>query len=381
MNGTWIRLTRSELHQKVWAAPIKKVAQELGISASSLANACRKHTIPLPSSGHWTKVELGHKITPTPLIPEPGGKEAVQIHIRERLSPELAAVAAEVAPQVPIPQELSHALALRTEKLLASGKENERKLLMPKTGSAAHLLVSRQQLPRALRIMNALFLALEEQGHVVSWPKKEEDRLMVIVEGESVPVSMQEVIDSKPHVLTSAEEKHSWRAPKWDYTLSGRLRLSIDTVPYNSHIRATWADGRVQIVENCIGDFIVGLKVAAAAIKKSRLESEAWARRREEERKQREEQQRRAEEHKRRVEFVNGLIENWEEANRVRTFVMALTEAASQMECSDEKRSEIQQVLDWTTNYADFLDPLTDLPGSMEEFVHPELKYPWLKSN
>src|SRR5271166_2293437 len=106
MNGKWIRLTRSELHQKVWAAPIKTVAQELGIPASSLANACRKHAIPLPSSGHWTKVELGHKITPTPLTPEPGGKEVVQIHIRERLSPELAAVAAEVSPKVPIPQEL-----------------------------------------------------------------------------------------------------------------------------------------------------------------------------------------------------------------------------------------------------------------------------------
>lgn len=134
-------------------------------------------------------------------------------------------------------------------------------------------------------------------------------------------------------------------------------------------------------MENCIGDFIVALKVAAAAIRRSRLESEAWARRRQEERKQREEQQRRAEEHKRRAEFVSRLIENWEEANRVRTFVMALTEAASQTECSDEKRNEIQQVLDWTTEYADLLDPLTDLPGSVEEFVHPELKYPWLKSN
>jgi len=190
MNDKWIRLTRSELHQKVWAAPIKKVAQELGISAPSLANACRKHNIPLPSAGCWTKVELGYKIAPTPLIPELSGNEAVQIHIRERLSTELAAVGAEQPPQVPIPQELSHALALRTEKLLASGKENERKLLMPKAGSAAHLLVSRQQLPRALRIMNALFLAFEEQGYMVSWPKRDEDRLAVIIEGESVPVSM-----------------------------------------------------------------------------------------------------------------------------------------------------------------------------------------------
>ncbi len=378
MNGTRIRLTREELYKKVWAAPMKTTAQEFKLSTSTLANVCRKHNIPLPPVGHWMKVELGHKITPPPL-PESSGNQQVEMHVRERLSPELAAVAAEFPAQVPIPPELSHALALRTEKLLASGKENDRKLLVPKTGAAAHLLVSREQLPRALRIMNALFLALEGRGYMVSWPKKEEDRLTVIVEGESVPVSMQEVIDGKPHVLTPAEEKHSWRAPKWDYTLSGRLRLSIDTVPYNSHIRATWADGRVQIVENCIGDFIVGLKVAAAAIKKDRLEREEWNRRWEEERKKKEEQQRRAEEHQRRAEFIGGLIKNWQEANRVRTFVRALTEAASQKELPDDKKHEIQQVLDWTTKYADSLDPLTGLPDSVEEFVHPELKYPWLK--
>ena len=379
MNGTWIRLTRSELHQKVWAAPIKKVAQDLGLSASSLANACRKHNIPLPSVGHWTKVEVGHKIALTPLIAQPGDNEAVQIHIRDRLSPDLATVAAEHPPQVPIPQELSHALVLKAEKLFAAGKENDRKLLVPKTGIAPHLVVSRQQLPRALRIMNALFLALEDRGYVVSWPTKDGERLKVNVEGESVAVSMQEVLDSERHVLTPAEEKHPWMAPKWNYKLIGRLRLSIESVPYSSHIRATWADGRIQILENCVGDFIVGLKVASAAIKKSRLESEAWARRREDERKQREEQQRRAEEHKRRAEFVSGLIENWEEANRVRTFVKALTEAATRTESSDEKKNEIQQVLDWTTKYADLLDPLTDLSDSIDEFVHPEQKYPWMR--
>jgi hypothetical protein len=344
----------------------------------SLRNVCRKHNIPLPPVGHWTKVELGHKVTPPPL-PESSGNERVQLYVRERLSPELAIVAAEAPPNVQIPKELSHTAALKTEKLLASGKENDRKLLVPKTGAVPHLLVSRQQLPRALRIMNALFLALEKQGCVVAWPKKEGEHLTVNVEGESIPVSMQEVIDSKPHVLTPAEEKDSWRAPKWDYTLSGRLRLSIGTVPYNSHIRATWADGRIQIVETCIGDFIVGLKVAAAAIKKDRLEREAWNRRWEEERKKEEEQRRRAEVHKRRAEFVGGLIKNWEEANRVRTFVRALTEAASQKALPDDKKDEIQQVLDWTTKYAELLDPLTKLPGSIAEFVHPELKYPWLK--
>lgn len=63
----------------------------------------------------------------------------------------------------------------------------------------------------------------------------------------------------------------------------------------------------------------------------------------------------------------------------MRTFVRALTEAASTTELPDGKKQEIQQVLDWTIKYADLLDPLTDLPDSVDEFTHPELKYPWLK--
>ena len=122
MNGNWIRLTREELYKKIWAAPMKTVAQEFGVSASGLASVCRKHNIPVPAVGHWTKIEVGKKITPPPLIPELSGNERVHFHVRERLSPELAAVAAEVPPSVPIPQQLSHALALKAEKLLTSGK-------------------------------------------------------------------------------------------------------------------------------------------------------------------------------------------------------------------------------------------------------------------
>src|ERR1700745_2231879 len=100
MNGNWIRLTREELYKKVWAAPMKTVAQEFGLSSSGLANVCRKHNIPVPAVGHWTKIEVGKKTTPPPLIPELSGNERVHFHVRERLSPELAAVAAEVPPSV-----------------------------------------------------------------------------------------------------------------------------------------------------------------------------------------------------------------------------------------------------------------------------------------
>jgi hypothetical protein len=141
------------------------------------------------------------------------------------------------------------------------------------------------------------------------------------------------------------------------------------------HLLFTYPD----LHHRLLGDFIVGLKVAAAAIKKHRLESEEWARRREEERKQREERERRAQEHKRKAEFITELIGKWEEAERVRAFVKAMTECSVQLELSEKAKSDIQQLVDWTKEYTESLDPLSDLPDSIDEIVHPERKYAWLK--
>ena len=141
MTGTRIRLTREELYKKVWAAPMRAVGQEFGLSASALANVCRKHNIPVPAVGHWTKIELGHKITLPALIPELSGNEAVHIYVRERLSPELAALAAETSPKVTIPNDISHALALKTEKLLVIRQRERQKT--PRTESGNGISSSR----------------------------------------------------------------------------------------------------------------------------------------------------------------------------------------------------------------------------------------------
>jgi hypothetical protein len=378
MTQTRIRLTRAELYEKVWATPVRTLAKEFGMSDVGLAKICRKHDVPVPPVGYWRRAETGHQVARLPLHPAKNGPETLDIYVRERLKPELAALAAEPAPEIAIPEEVSHALVVRTEKLLTHGKESEKKLVLPKNGGSAHLLVSREQIPRALRIMNALFLALEERGQSVSWSKEEEATLTLAVDGETVRFCVLEVTESRRHLLTPEEQKHPWMAPKWDYKLTGKLQFRVGNLPYSAGVRGTWSDGKCQRLENCIGDFIVGLRVAAAAIKKNRQEIEERERRWEEERKQREEQRRKAEEHKRKAEFVTELMRNREEAENVRTFVKALAECAGKLELSSEEKGDIQQVVDWTTKYADFLDPLSDLPDSIAEFVHPERRYPWL---
>lgn len=380
MSQTKIRLTRAELYEKVWATPMRTLGQEFGMSDVGLAKVCRKHSIPVPPVGYWRRKETGYKVA-QPLLPAAeDGREHLDIYIRERLRPEFEELARHVPPKIGIPPDISHPLVLRSDKLLDRGKLNQHGLVISKNGALAHLLVSIEQLPRALKVLNALLLALEERGQTASWPKQENSLLAVSINGEAVRFSLSELADSAPHVLTPSDAKHPWSAPKYDYKLTGRLQLQIANLPsFMGPIRRTWADGKQQRIEDCIGDFMVGLTVAAAAIKKNRQETEERHRRREEERKREEEERRIAEEQKRKAELVADLIGNWEEAVRLRKFMKAIEEETVRSGFSAEARNDIQQVVEWVRQYADTLDPLSSLPEAIEEFVRPESKYWWLE--
>jgi hypothetical protein len=376
MTAERIRLTRAELYERVWATPMRTLAKEFGMSDVGLAKICRRHNLPVPPVGYWRRKETGYKVKRPSLPPAKDGREHLDIYIRERLRPEFEELARQTAPKIAIAPDISHPLVLRSEKLLDRGKVNQHGLVISKDGALQHLLVSREQLPRALKVLNALLLALEERGQSASWPKEENASLAVNIDGEAVRFSLSEPTDSAPHVLTPTEVKHPWSAPKYDYKLTGKLQLQIANLPhFMGPIRRTWADGKQQRIEDCIGDFMVGLTVAAAAIKKNRQQTEERHRRREEERKREEEERRIAEEHERKAELVTELIGNWEEAVRLRKFVEAIEQETVGSNFSEAESNDILQVVEWVRQYADTLDPMCDLPEAIEEFVRPESKY------
>jgi hypothetical protein len=275
-----------------------------------------------------------------------------------------------------IPEQLSHPVVLRTEKLLALSTEDHIKRILPKRGVFFHVYVSREQKGRALRIFNALLLVLEEQGCKFSWPEEENSILSLMIDGETLTFGICEIFNAKPHVLTRAEEKKPHPlAPRWDYQLTGRLRLFVGKIPYASEGRKTWSDGRYQRLENFLESFVLGLRVAAATTKKNRLKREEEERRREEERKQEEEEEKVASEQERKARFIGGLMRDWQQSRSLRAFAKALREAADQLKLSDQEKNDLQHVVGWTCDYAESLDPISNLPDCVEEFVHPERKY------
>ena len=81
--------------------------------------------------------------------------------IREPILPDGEGMSHEV-PTVPVSadRQISHPVVVRSERLLRNANKDESEILVPRKGSASHLRVTEAGLPRALRILDAFFIAL-----------------------------------------------------------------------------------------------------------------------------------------------------------------------------------------------------------------------------
>lgn len=72
MTAAGASLTRRELYDRVWVAPMAKVAAELGLSGGGLAKICDRLLIPYPPRGHWARAKAGRvsERPPLPVAPE-----------------------------------------------------------------------------------------------------------------------------------------------------------------------------------------------------------------------------------------------------------------------------------------------------------------------
>ena len=212
MADNQIRISREELYEKVWTLPLRKLAPEFGLSDVGLAKLCKRHSIALPGLGYWTRVQFGKGPKRTLLPPlEKTIKNQIEIVIQptpaNRIIRDLnsESKAETIRIQLSDNEPVSHAFAIRTQKLLSHAIKNERGLLVPKNGLVPHISVSDSALPRALRILSGLLRVLEERNFTVRWAKDEGSKLYVVALDEEMDFAISEKIDAVPHTLTEQE--------------------------------------------------------------------------------------------------------------------------------------------------------------------------------
>jgi hypothetical protein len=354
---------REELYERVWTTPVHRLAEEFGYSDVGLAKFCRKHQIPTPGLGYWRRLELGHKPsrTPLPLVEQPAPYQ-IELTIRERIAEGDESEKTE-APLVPVlPEEpISHPFVVRLGRLFKNAKKDEKALLVPRTGAAPHLLVTEETFLRALQILNALFAGFEQHGVQVVWPKDDKANLTLLYESETIGFCLSEILEAKAHVPSKEETERKkrdywWSAPKWDYQPTGSLRISL-LCGETTSTRKTWSDGKKRRLEEWLGEVIVGVDVLVRAIKKVKMDRQRWHEEFEAKQKRHREEEERAREFARKGEVISKAAQALQQSQSVRQLAVCLGNSAHLNKLNNESLSQMRELLEWCSEYANRIDP------------------------
>jgi hypothetical protein len=249
------------------------LAKEFDISDVGLSKACRKHSIPVPPVGHWTKVEHGKPVSQPPL---PKGDDIEVVleanRFRPPPPPESVAVLKPMGLEVHLPATTEHLapLAGATFKRLSKSKPDARGIVSYRGPDVFHCEVSPKLVDRAVRILHAVETAVPEIGTRLC--KAPEDNCIQIErDGIGVTFRLFEKFTSTFEILK--DPKYSWNDRKiYTYTMTGRLTLQIEGY-FDG--QKSWADGKRDNLDDKLSMFVNGLVVAIESIRAKRLE---WAR-------------------------------------------------------------------------------------------------------
>lgn len=367
-----IEFQREELFAKVWAVPLLKLAQTIGVSDVALAKACRRAEIPLPGRGHWAKAEGDRRKQPSlPVLKNSYYQvvrfmviDAAQTSIPAQPKPEKGARIVVLAHL-----DAPHPLVARTRKEAAKAKV-EQGLIRLNRQRALDIRVSPVTLDRTLRLIDALIKASETQGHI--WKTTKNAQTTVTINDQTFHLCVREKLDRHELPLPPPPPRpppppgrHRWEPnldsllrPRhlYEWTSTGKLSISIDGQWFDRAVQKNWNDTDRTPLEAKLHEVLAGFGAAAVAIQTHRDELE---RRRKVEAEcaaqQQEEARHRAHQQQLRIRLVHS-IERWEQAQRLRDFCSAVEARLNTL--PPEAQVSGRAWLQWAAAQIDRLDPL-----------------------
>lgn len=391
-----IRFERVALYDEVWSTPLTKLGEKYGMSDNGIRKVCKAMDIPLPSAGHWAKVEAGQQVTKAELPadakqttfisrPPPPPKlefkrEEDAIWLSDRLAfeaqPENRIVFEEHPTRwhrelIPIRNAYKTADKERQQMLRereAQGRRRSKSTdsgpnwsallwydldsgLLLRTHRASYLKVSFLTYERALAIVNALFIAAQKRGCDVG-VDNQDGRFQIGLEGAAIYFAIRERQDTEliPKSEASSFSKQIKKVP------TGRLALIMGRYSFEAY---TLTDKESAKIEARLDEVFFRLyKIVVAAREQAReeevkskqqaIQRAAWevlTRQREQEAKAK------AEEAKRQEVLITEAIA-WQQAEQIRAYVAAVVAR------DEAKTAEVTAWAEWALLVADEKDPV-----------------------
>ena len=353
-------LTRHAMYDLVWSRPMRKVAEELGISDVALKKICDKHRVPTPPRGYWAKKEAGKPVREVWLheTADPQDEHIVIHGSRNLLAPETRQVLdqererrkARPKPQprteaLPVPPvEDIHPSVAATARALRKANPDKDDVVRATGQGHCGIEVGASSVERAIALLDGIARALEARSLKMA---PTGSSMCVSVPPDAVTFSLTEQIEKRNHTPTMEElakedhlrkkqERDSLRGiwsfnrerayPEFDFIRTGQFTIQIADEYVRGGLRRNWKDGKHQKLENLTNEIVGGILTYLSGVKARREENERW--KLEWQRRQDLEALARAREERetRRREFVKRFVALSTEADELRSFLARLHE-------------------------------------------------------
>ncbi|QFT75866.1 hypothetical protein FIU92_22660 (plasmid) [Ruegeria sp. THAF33] len=332
------QISREELYELVWRKPMIKLAEEFGLSDQGLSKICARHAIPRPPRGYWAKLEAGKKVEKRDLPPCPAGTSSIiritqsgQFQRKSRAGRKRVEEAAVNIAKTSIPGTLRNLHPIVAAWVDEHGKEQAERRAKKRGRRLDDFWWGEDELPDLtdrdryrFRVTSALLKGFEDQGgraHEGSIRGK----LKFEVSGEKFEVSVVEKM-YQFHGRPSDEPK-GWTAFPYHHNSAlaptGFLRFTITTY-LGTGVKKEWVETSTLNGEDLLPTVIAGLMLAGPALAARRAEFEERDRRIEAERIAEEERRHMAQLEQEKWRLFRGRAKDWEEAQRLRSFLAAL---------------------------------------------------------
>ena len=329
---------------------------------------CKKLNVPRPFRGYWKLVAAVRKVVIPPLPPPAREDDPTSAVIspetyRRHFAPQEPAVLdrinAETLPtnRIEVSPNLrgAHPLVRDARDAIEGGYTDSchrmRAARSVRSGQGClDIRVSKETLPRALRIMDALVKALEAHGHEIRFDK---GGAACQIDEERVHFYLWETVKRSEREPTKKERAEPWRFDKWVFTPTGELTFVIDE-PWAE--RKNWRDRKKKQLEDQLNDIVVGMFVAAEKLRlreverrdAERLRLEAVQRHQEIERERQLEDERR--------NHLDYMVTSWIRSQNLRQFLRECEKALPVQANIVDRAGE--NWLAWARAYSDALDPI-----------------------
>ncbi|TQX88464.1 MULTISPECIES: hypothetical protein [unclassified Rhizobium] len=398
------KLSREELHQLVWSTPVRKLADQFGLSDRGFAKICERHLVPVPGRGYWARLEAGQPVkktplrsventdlhtvyintsarTPTPFIAsviEEARKQATERHVEAVPHPSSSQTDVPgPKPAVTEPTELSaparsNGTIKKAQKQLTNSKADEWGMI-----STAGIRIHVSTMDRVISFLTILVAHLDRQKISVLVS----DDSIQLSRGEDVlRVELMEARRREKHVPTPGELERKSKAqkaarggwlfslesfwPEYDYLYLGTLSVEIQN--WAEGARKKWSDGKNQKLEGLVDAIVEGVQFHFDYNKAYREKSAEKERNRRHMAKRRELAGLRAKREDERLEFLQEIAEARREVDNLRKTI-------STVPSKEHLPPDYQRMLAWAQTRLEELEFNTSIENLQEALEERKL--------